>query len=189
MQALNEVLRRGGRKLTLDEVVHRVADYARDAIVICEAESAAGGSPRVAYVNAAFTAMTGYSAQEILGRPPSMLQGPGTSAATRQAIRGALRDWKPVTAEILNYRKDGTAFWVELSITPVADERGWYRYWISVQRDLTERHRDEQERLIRDQVMQSLADAVHDWEDLSAAAHYKLAVAQEPRVHPGMIPR
>lgn len=36
---------------------------------------------------------------------------------------------------------------------------------------------------------QSLADAVHDWEDLSAAAHYKLAVAQEPRVHPGMIPR
>ncbi len=160
MQALNEVLRRGGRKLTLDEVVHRVADYARDAIVICEAESAAGGSPRVAYVNAAFTAMTGYSAQEILGRPPSMLQGPGTSPATRQAIRTALRDWKPVTAEILNYRKDGTAFWVELSITPVADERGWYRYWISVQRDLTERHRDEQERLIRDQVMQSLADAV-----------------------------
>jgi two-component system, cell cycle sensor histidine kinase and response regulator CckA len=157
---LGEVMERGRKKLTLSEVVHRVADYARDAMMICEAESAVGGTPTVVYVNAAFTAMTGYTEQDILGRTPRILQGPGSSGATRQSIRDALRAWKPVTAEMLNYRKDGTPFWVELSITPVADEGGWYRYWISVQRDLTERHRHEQERLMRDQIMQALSDAV-----------------------------
>lgn len=40
---------------------------------------------------------------------------------------------------MLNYRKDGTEFWVELSIVPVADERGWFTHWVSVQRDITER--------------------------------------------------
>lgn len=153
-------MERAFKKLTLSEVVQRVADYTRDALMICEAEVAMGDAPKVVYVNPAFTAMTGYTAQDIIGQSPRMLQGAGTSEVTRCAIRDALAAWRPITVEILNYRKDSTPLWVELSITPVADDSGWYRYWISVQRDVTERHRYEQQRLKQDQFMQALTDAV-----------------------------
>jgi PAS domain S-box-containing protein len=153
-------MERAFKKLTLSEVVERVADYTRDALMICEAEVALGHAPKVVYVNPAFTDLTGYSPNEIVGLSPRMLQGSGTSEAARQAIREALAAWQPITLDILNYRKDGTPIWVELSITPVADEAGWYRYWISIQRDVTERHRYEQDRLLQAQIMQALTDGV-----------------------------
>ncbi len=153
-------MQRAFKKLTLSEVVQKVADYTRDALMICEAEVAIGQAPTVVYVNPAFTVLTGYTPQDIIGRSPRMLQGAGTSESTRLAIREALAAWQPITVEILNYRKDGSPIWVELSITPVADEGGWYRYWISVQRDVTERHRYEQERRMQAQIMQALTDGV-----------------------------
>jgi len=52
-------------------------------------------------------------------------------------IRTALVAWAPVRQELKNYRKDGSSFWVDLSIRPVPDETGWFRYWIAVQRDVT----------------------------------------------------
>jgi diguanylate cyclase (GGDEF)-like protein len=54
-------------------------------------------------------------------------------------LRAALSRWQPVEVELLNKHKDGKEFWVELSIVPVADERGWFTHWISVQRDVSDR--------------------------------------------------
>ena len=54
-----------------------------------------------------------------------------------------MRAWEPVSAELLNYRKDGTEFWVEINIRPVADANGWYSHWVSVQHDVTERKQAE----------------------------------------------
>jgi len=54
-------------------------------------------------------------------------------------LRHALERWEPVEVELLNVRKDGTEFWTELSIVPVADERGWFTHWVSVQRDISHR--------------------------------------------------
>jgi signal transduction histidine kinase/AmiR/NasT family two-component response regulator len=62
-------------------------------------------------------------------------------------IRAALAAWKPIEIELLNYKKNGEPFWVELSICPVADSTGWYTHWISVQRDVTERKAAEAVRL------------------------------------------
>jgi len=54
-------------------------------------------------------------------------------------LRRALAAWEPIEIEMINYRKDGSEFWVELSIVPVANEKGWFTHWVSVQRDITER--------------------------------------------------
>ena len=98
-----------------------------------------GPGPRIVYVNPAFTARTGYTAQEVLGKTPRILQGPETDPASLEKIHHAVRAWQPIEIELINYRKDGSKHWVEISIVPVADETGFFTNWISVQRDLTER--------------------------------------------------
>lgn len=95
--------------------------------------------PCILYVNQAFTRMTGYSAQEVLGQSPRLLQGPKTDRATLDRIRTALQTRQPIQVELINYRKDGSAFWVEIGITPVTDAAGKYNHFIGIQRDITER--------------------------------------------------
>jgi len=125
-------------------LLESVAIHAHDAIMIAEAEPVHPPGPRILYVNPAFTAMTGYSLEEVVDKTPRLLQGPKTSRPERDRIRAALNTWQPVRGELLNYRKDGSEFWVELSIFPVADGTGKYTHWISIQRDCTERKRAEE---------------------------------------------
>ncbi|MBE7158370.1 MAG: PAS domain S-box protein, partial [Rhodospirillales bacterium] len=114
-------------------------ENANDAIIITEAEPVDEPGPRIIYANRAFTKMSGHSVASVIGKTPRMFQGPKTDPETKATIRRALKRWKPVRVEILNYRKDGSEFWVELNIVPVANDRGWYTHWVSVQRDVTER--------------------------------------------------
>ncbi len=121
-------------------------ENANDVILITEAEPVDLPGPRIVYVNSAFTRNTGYTVEEALGQSPRILQGPDTDPDTRALIRRSLKKWKPVRVELLNYRKDGTPFWVELNIRPIANEAGWYTHWVSVQRDVTARKAEEQAR-------------------------------------------
>ena len=112
---------------------------ARDSILITEAEPVDCPGPRIVYCNPAFTQTTGYTEAEVLNRTPRILQGPLTDRVALDKLKAALKAWRPVEVELTNYRKDGTPFWVELSIVPVADEKGWFTHWVSVQRDTSER--------------------------------------------------
>lgn len=116
-----------------------------DVVLITEAEPFDLPGPRVIYVNEAFKRMTGYSNEEIIGRTPRILQGAKTERAQLDKIRAALKKWEPVRVEMTNYRKDGIEFTVELSISPIANEQGWYTHWVSVQRETTDRKRAEEE--------------------------------------------
>lgn len=116
-----------------------VATSTRDAILITEAGPLNPPGPRIVYVNPAFQTQTGYSANEVIGRTPRMFQTAGTDRRALDSIRSALTHWQPVRAELLNRRKDGSEFWVEIDITPLADPTGWYTHWISIQREITER--------------------------------------------------
>ena len=110
-----------------------------DAVIITEAEPIDLPGPRILYVNQAFTQMTGYTLEEVLGKTPRILQGEKTDQEAIDRIRTALTRWQSITVEVINYRKDGTEFWVEFSVVPVANEEGHYTHWISIQRDITER--------------------------------------------------
>ena len=115
-----------------------------DAILITDAEPIDEPGPRIIYVNEAFTRTTGYTLEEVLGKTPRILQGPKTNRQALAKVREALIKWEPVTVETINYRKDGSEFWVEFSIVAVGNKKGLYSHWISVQRDITERKRTEQ---------------------------------------------
>ena len=118
-----------------------------DAVVITEAEPIDLGGPRILYVNKAFTEITGYQPHEILGLTPRILQGEKTDRAELSKVRIALSQWESVTAEVINYRKDGSEFWNEFSLVPVADRDGLYTHWIAVQRDTTRRKQLDEIRL------------------------------------------
>ena len=115
-----------------------------DAVLITEFEPIDEPGPRILYINQAFTRMTGYTSEDVLGKTPRILQGPKTDRVALDQVRNALSRWETVTVEVINYRKDGSEFWVEFSVVPVADKTGYYTHWIAVQRDITERKRIEQ---------------------------------------------
>ena len=123
--------------MTLADLLGQIGEFTEDVVLITEAEPLDQPGPRIVYVNPAFTRMTGYTSEEVIGRTPRLLHGPNTCPEARTRIREALRQWQPIRIELLNSRKDGSEFWVELSITPVADDQGWFRYWVAVQRETT----------------------------------------------------
>ncbi|CAM3728296.1 PAS domain S-box protein [Polynucleobacter arcticus] len=116
-------------------------NHTNDVVMVTEGEPISFPGPRTIYVNDAFERMTGYSREEIIGSSPRLLQGLKSDPATMHLVHEALINWKPIKVEMLNYTKSGQEFWVELSITPVADERGWFTHWVSVQRNITEKVR------------------------------------------------
>lgn len=127
-------------------------EHVNDAVVVTDADAQDPSGPRIVYVNPAFEKQTGWRAAEVIGRTPRILQGAGTDRAELERLRSALRAWQPVRVALLNYRKDASAFWSEIDITPVADQNGWYTHWVAVQRDIGARKRaeEERERLIRE---------------------------------------
>jgi PAS domain S-box-containing protein len=92
----------------------------------------------IVLANGAFLKLTGYPAAEVIGRNCRFLQGVGTSAAAIEQIRSAIKDEREIDVEILNYRKDGSAFWNQLSLSPVHDDEGKLVYIFGSQIDVTE---------------------------------------------------
>ena len=120
-----------------------------DTVLITEASPIDAPGPRIVFVNDAFERQTGYSRAEVLGKTPRMLQGQRTQRAELNRIRQALKQARPVRAELINYKKDGTQFWLELEIVPVDYLSRGLTHWVAVGRDITERKvaEDEIERL------------------------------------------
>lgn len=113
--------------------------HAHDAVVVLDAEVQAGLGRSVLYANDAFYRMTGYGRDEVIGRSLHFLRGPGSNSSTLDQIREALESGQPLRVELQNYRKDGTPFWVDLSLVPVPDPCGGAAHWVMIQRDITDR--------------------------------------------------
>lgn len=98
----------------------------------------------ITYVNDSFTKITGYQEFEVLGLNCSLLHGPDTDPDVILKIRAALDAREPFEGEILNYRKDGTQFWNELSLAAIPAQHGGPVRFVGIQRDISERKRVEE---------------------------------------------
>lgn len=127
----------------LSKLLEICVDQLNDAIVITEAAPVDNPGPRIVWANKVFYDITGYTPDEVIGQSPRILQGPETNRATLDKIRTALENWLPIRSEILNYRKDGSSYWNEFQIVPIANEKGWYTHWVSIQRDVSARKKIE----------------------------------------------
>lgn len=98
------------------------------------------------YINRAFERLTGYPAEEILGRNCRFLQGPAGAEKTVVAeLRRAITAGEELRTAVRNYRRDGTPFWNELHLSAVRDAAGRITHYIGYQTDISERvHREQQ---------------------------------------------
>ncbi|WP_439859460.1 PAS domain-containing protein [Pseudomonas sp. MBLB4136] len=117
------------------KLLQLVIDASNDGIVVAEQE---GDDNILIYANPAFEELTGYSNDEILYRDCRFLQNDDHDQPGLQAIRYAVQNHQPCRQVIRNYRKDGSLFWNELSITPVFNDADQLTYYIGIQKDVTE---------------------------------------------------
>ncbi|TQN60510.1 PAS domain-containing protein [Agrobacterium tumefaciens] len=91
----------------------------------------------IIFSNPAFSELTGYSADELLGENCRLLQGPETNPAAVVKIREAISAGKDISTDILNHRKDGSTFWNALFVSPVRNNKGEIVYFFASQLDFT----------------------------------------------------
>lgn len=87
----------------------------------------------IIFVTEEFELQTGYPPAEVLGRNCRFLQGPDTDPNAIEAIRQAIRGRRPITVDLVNYRRDGSPFWNRLRIRPLFDARGQLLYFAGAQ--------------------------------------------------------
>ncbi|MBL8242230.1 MAG: PAS domain-containing protein [Bryobacterales bacterium] len=119
-----------------DLLLRRLALVARlttNLVVITDANGI------IEWVNEGFTRTTGFTFDEAVGRRPGQfLQGPDTDRAEVERIRESVRAGRSVLAELLNYKKDGTSYWLRLEIQPIRSESGVIDGFIAVETDISE---------------------------------------------------
>jgi PAS domain S-box-containing protein len=104
-----------------------------NSIVITEA----GKGYPIIYVNNAFCELTGYGPHEVMGKSPSMLQGPNTDGEVIQRLNQNIKDGELFHGQAVNYRRDGSEFMMEWKIAPIRNERDEITHFLAIQRDVT----------------------------------------------------
>lgn len=120
--------------------------------------------PTIVYVNPAFEAMSGYAADEVIGRTPRLLQGPGTDTSIFADLPDRLEAEGVWQGRTINYRKGGQPFALESSITPVRSATGQTTHYLAIHRDVTaeeqRREKSEEHEILVSQVLAHATDAV-----------------------------
>ena len=113
------------------QIAARAMEFSPEGRVLCDPEG------RVQWVNDAFTAMCGHSLAELRGKKPGpFLQGRETDPASIDRMRRAVHQCRPCTETLLNYHKNGDAYWVQVSIAPILDDRGELLWFVAREREL-----------------------------------------------------
>ncbi len=139
----------------------------------------------IVYVNPAFEEISGYTADEVMGRNCRFLQADDREQPALDELREALTEARECRVVLRNYRKDGTPFWNELYVSPVHDEEGRLTNFVGFQNDITHRRRIEEERdalLVKEQLARSEAVEVRRRLALLAAAGPSLSASLDYEV-------
>lgn len=122
------------------EFLSLVASKSTNTIIITDKDK------RISWVNDAFVLLTGYTFSEVVGKDPGLLlQGPDTSTRDIAEMRKGLESGKPFLVEILNYRKNGDSYWVEIYVTPIYDAKGDITSYIAVENNISNRKQNEKQ--------------------------------------------
>lgn len=152
-------------KLRLSE---RAIAYSSNGIVIVDAQQP--DNP-IVFVNPAFEKVTGYSAEEAIGKNGRFLQGKDHDQPELQQIKIALKQQKNCNVVLKNYRKDGSLFWNELNISPIYDQGGNLTHYLGIQNDITENKLAEErlaQQVVRERLIATITQRIRESLDLKS---------------------
>jgi diguanylate cyclase (GGDEF)-like protein/PAS domain S-box-containing protein len=127
-----------------DSLLSLAADCMSNCLVLSDASKP--DNP-ITYANSAFTVMTGYAREEVVGKNLRLLQGPETDTAVLGDIREAISRGRSIRRELLNYRKSGEAFWNDIMIDPIRNDQDRLVGFAALMYDSSVRHSEHAERL------------------------------------------
>ncbi|MBW2410652.1 MAG: PAS domain-containing protein [Deltaproteobacteria bacterium] len=104
-----------------------------NSILITEA----GPGYPIVYANAAFSELTGYAPGEVMGKSPSMLQGPNTDRDVLERLNNDISEGRLFHGRAINYRKDGSEFMMEWKIAPIRNEKDEVTHYLAIQRNVS----------------------------------------------------
>ena len=131
--------------MEIDFSIEDVVKFANDIVIITEAHPIDEPGPKIVYVNQAFTDLTGFAPEEVIGKTPRILQGPDSDPETRAEMRAALEKKEPFRTAIVNYSKSGRKYWLDINIIPLKNSRGEITHFAAIERDLTDIKNAEEE--------------------------------------------
>lgn len=121
------------------ELQELALDNLNDMVVVTKAPKSDPLNSEIIFVNQAFEQFTGYRSDEVVGRKPVFLHGPETSQEVVNRINEQITNRQSLREEFINYKKDGTAYWCELDMSPFPMDEEGYEFWVGINRDITQR--------------------------------------------------
>jgi len=152
-------------------LLETVITQTKDAVMITDIDTSVNIIPNIIFVNSAFTDMTGYKANEVIGKSPIMFFGQKSDILEFDKLKTAIQEYKECFIETLSYKKNGEEFWVNFSMIPVTNKDGEHSHWISIQRDVTEEKIKEKE---REQLIRELTQNNKDLKQFSYITSHNL---------------
>ncbi|WP_136603447.1 hybrid sensor histidine kinase/response regulator [Salinigranum halophilum] len=148
------------------------------AIGLCLTDPNRPDNPLI-YVNEGYERMTGYDAEEVLGRNPRHLKGPETEAEASRQMREAVENAESVSVDVTNYRKDGTPFVNHVDIVPLFDDEGDLVHFLGSQVDVTDQYERERALARQNEQLAEFASIVsHDLQSPLAVARGRIELAR-----------
>jgi PAS domain S-box-containing protein len=134
------------------KLLETVITQSKDSIVITEANSNEGKIPNIIYVNPAFSSMSGYASDEIVGKSLNIFNGENSDTNELQKLLNAIEHKEECLLETISYKKNKEEYWVRLSMIPIYNIENELSHWISIQRDISvdKKQEKEKEQLIRE---------------------------------------
>ncbi|MFW8590643.1 diguanylate cyclase [Glaciecola sp. 2405UD65-10] len=115
-----------------------IVENTQDMVIVTDAKNISyPEGPKIVYVNKAFEKLTGYSATEVVGETPRILQGNLTNSESKRRIAEALNNVEEITETLLNYDASGRPYWVEINIIPLKNKFDEVTHFAAIQRDVS----------------------------------------------------
>ena len=128
------------------KLLETVITQSKDSIIIIEGESYEGTIPKIIYSNPAFSIMSGYQFDEIVGKSPDMFMGKNSDLNEYEKLIKAINDKKECQIETISYTKKNEEYLVQFSMIPVYNSENELLHWISIQRDISQQKKEEIEK-------------------------------------------
>ena len=125
-------------------LLESVVNHANDGVVITKAEPFELPGPEIVFVNNALLLQSGFTHEELIGNNPRVFQGEKTDKKELMRLKEALKRKVSCEIEVINYKKSGEEFWVNISVFPLTDDNGLLTHWVSIQKNVTERKKTEE---------------------------------------------
>ncbi len=147
---------------SLFRLLNSAVVHTNDAILVTEVKSLDFIHEQIIYVNHSFSTLTGYEEEEVMGKSHNILYGALTSVDELDKINHAVQSGEPVRTEIVNYRKNGSHFWVNFSLVPLKNEKEEITHWIYILRDIEARKEAEESVLHHKQFLDSVTTNIKE---------------------------